>query len=66
MKALFGLAERRLRPGGRLVFWHPSTAKRAPSLPETLPFPESLAFVSAATQQLRGEQARTLIVLERR
>mmetsp|Transcript_17934 Transcript_17934/g.53358 ORF Transcript_17934/g.53358 Transcript_17934/m.53358 type:complete len:429 (+) Transcript_17934:50-1336(+) len=64
--ALFALAERRLRPGGRLAFWHPSTARRAPGLPETLPFPPSLAFVSAATQSLRGERARTLIVLERR
>lgn len=65
--ALFALAARRLRAGGRLAFWAPSSIDAAPALPGDVgrELPPSLRVVAAATQALGGTRARTLLAVEK-
>ncbi|KAJ1463033.1 hypothetical protein M885DRAFT_504549 [Pelagophyceae sp. CCMP2097] len=64
--ALYDVALKRLKPGGRLVFWLPSSQEAAPRINAAfVDAPAPLRWVSCATQDLAGGWARTLVVLER-
>ena len=62
---LLALAETRLRPRGRLVFWVATPRDAAAGVAAALPRPPGLDVVAAASQGMAGGYARTLVVLER-